>query len=124
VSGNDLDVNLVKPAWEARMPCLTATGTGPGGTLAPSREGITLSRSGVLVTALGPNPDGSGTLLRLWEQAGQQGPCRVRLPAELMGRQVQPCDLRGRPSGEMLPVSGGEFEVDLPPFAPLTVLLF
>ena len=61
------------------------------------QAGIELSRKGVLVTALGPNPDGDGTLLRLWEQAGEGGVCTVRLSEALRNAALQPCDLRGTP---------------------------
>jgi hypothetical protein len=84
---------------------------------------LELSRKGVLVTAFGPNPDGEGTLLRLWEQAGQDGPCRVRLPGALRNAKAQPCDLRGRPVGDPLPVRDGSVEVPLGHFAPASILL-
>jgi hypothetical protein len=41
------------------------------------------------VTAYGTNPDGPGTVLRLWEQAGQSGTVSVRLP-EGIERQASP----------------------------------
>ena len=43
-------------------------------------KGIELSRKGIAETAFGPNPDGEGTLLRLWELAGASGSLTVRLP--------------------------------------------
>ena len=58
------------------------------GTLPIVQKGLELSTRGVLVTAFGPNPGGPGTVLRLWECAGQGGPCEVRLPAALDVRQI------------------------------------
>ena len=77
----------------------------------------------MLVTAFGPNPDGEGTVLRLWEQAGQDGLCRIRLPDGLHAATAQPCDLRGRPQGEPIPVRAGELQVRLGHFAPASMIL-
>lgn len=108
----------VTPAWEARAPLLAAVADGAGGPLPQEQAGVELSRPGITVTAFGPNPDGAGTLLRLWEQAGRSGTCRVRLPAGLPARSVQPVDLRGQPVGAALTVRDGAFAVELPAFAP------
>jgi len=123
VTGKGPEADLVTPAWEARTPCEAAFFDGPPGKLPPIQSGLELSRKGVLVTAFGPNPDGEGTLLRLWEQAGQDGPCRVRLPEALRDAKAQPCDLRGRPIGDPLPVRDGSVEVLLGRFAPASILL-
>jgi hypothetical protein len=119
----DAESSLVTPAWEARCPlesCFTADkGTG---LLPASRAGIELSRRGVLVTAFGANPDGTGRVLRLWEQAGRPGPCEVQLPADLRPGEVQPVDLRGQPAGTPIPVKDGRFVIPLGRFAPASVL--
>ena len=85
--------------------------------------GLRLSRKGVMVTAFGSNPDGSGTLLRLWEMAGQSGPCQVALPTGLKVRAVQPVDLRGRNRGQPLGVTEDGFEFNLAAFAPASFVL-
>jgi hypothetical protein len=89
----------------------------------PARRGLELSRKGVLVTACGSNPDGPGAILRLWEQAGQSGPVRVRLPEGMNVKQVQPVDLRGRPAGQPIAVRNGSFKVQVGAFAPVSLLL-
>jgi len=58
----------------------------------------------VLLTAFGPNPDGQGTLLRVWEDAGQSGPLTITLPEQMQPGDAQPVDLRGRPLGQPLRV--------------------
>jgi hypothetical protein len=123
VEGKGIEADLITPSWEARAPCKAAFFDGPAGTLPPSQSGIELSRKGVLVTAFGPNPDGEGMLFRLWEQAGEDGICRVRLPDGMEVKQAQPCDLRGRPRGEPLAVRDGSIEVPLTHFAPASLLL-
>jgi len=122
-SGTNNEANLITPGWERRNPCKAAYFDGPAGKLLPVQSGLELSRKGVLVTAFGPNPDGDGILLRLWEQAGQDGPCRVRLPEALRNAKAQPCDLRGRALGDPLPVRDGTIEVPLGHFAPASILL-
>ena len=123
VDGKKLETDLITPAWEARSPLKAAMLDGPAGKLPPVQAGIELSRTGVLVTALGPNPDGDGTLLRLWEQAGEGGVCGVRLPEPLRNAALQPCDLRGRPQGEPIVPRDGRHEIPLAPFAPASFLL-
>jgi hypothetical protein len=95
---------------------------GPG-ALPLSRRGLEQSRKGVLVTALGSNPDGPGTVLRLWEQAGKSGTVGVRLPEGTTVKQVQPVDLRGRPSGKPIAVKDGSFKVQVGTFAPVSLVL-
>jgi hypothetical protein len=123
VDGKRLESDLITPAWEARSPLQTAQQCSPAGALPPVQAGIELSRKGVLVTALGPNPDGGGILLRLWEQAGEGGVCGVRLCEPLCNAVLQPCDLRGRPQGEPIAPRDGRHEIPLAPFAPASFLL-
>ncbi|MHC4401684.1 MAG: glycoside hydrolase family 38 N-terminal domain-containing protein [Planctomycetota bacterium] len=115
------EAGLISPGWEARCPCHAALASGAAGKLAPSDAIIKLSRKGVLVTALGPNPDGDGLLLRLWEQAGADGSCQVRLADWLRVSQAYPCNLRGQPAGPPIAIANGTFEVVLRRFAPATM---
>ena len=89
--------SLITPSREARAGLEAGCGSGAAGPAALENRGLALSRPGVEVTAFGPNPDGPGLILRLWEQAGQDGACAVQLPPGLNVARVQPCDLRGRP---------------------------
>ncbi len=123
VAGKGAEADLITPAWEARTPCLSAIFEGPAGKLPLTQAGIEISRKGVLVTAFGPNPDGEGTLLRLWEQVGQDGLCKVKLPESFRGHKARLCDLRGRPIEGEVPVQDGWLEVMLTRFAPTSLLL-
>ena len=114
---------LIAPSWEARSPMLGAFADGPPGSLPSEQAGLQLSRKGVLVTAFGANPDGRGVILRLWEQAGGDGPCEVRLPQGLNPAFVRACDLRGRALGEPIPVHDGQFQVPVTHYAPTTLLI-
>jgi hypothetical protein len=116
---------LIRPSLEARHPLLAVhVGYHPGhaapaaGILPPTQSGLEVSRSGVLVTAFGDNPDGKGMVLRLWELAGTRGPCRVSLPSGFNVRSVQPVNLRGEPAGKPIAVENGCFPANLDAFAP------
>jgi len=123
VEGKGAEADLITPAWEYRNGCKAAFFDGPAGKLPPMQSGLELSRKGVLVTAFGPNPDGEGILLRLWEQAGQDGICRVRLPEALRTARPKLCDLRGRPLDQPIALRDGWLEVPLTHFAPASVIL-
>ncbi len=76
------------------------------------------------MTAFVPNPDGEGTLLRLWEQSGTTGPLAVTLPAALQVTKAQPVNLRGEKAGPAISVSGGKLTIErMPAYAPASFLL-
>jgi hypothetical protein len=114
---------LITPAEEARFPLQAAVADGKAGKLPPTQRGLEISGKGVLVTAFRPNPDGQGTVLRLWEYAGSAGPRRVRLPAGIEVSAVQPVNLRGQPLGQPIPVGDRTFSCNLGAFAPASFLL-
>jgi hypothetical protein len=119
----DTESSLVTPAMESRCPLLAATTDAPAGSRPATQAGLSLSRKGILVTAFGSNPDGSGIVLRLWEQAGSNGICNVQLPIGMNVSKVQPVDLRGRSTGEPLSVSNGAFSISLQAFAPASFVI-
>jgi hypothetical protein len=112
---------LIVPAWEARLPLLAAAADGPAGSLPPTQSGLQLSRKGVLVTAFGPNPDGEGTVLRVWEQAGVTNELTVTLPGNF--RSATPVTLRGEALGEPLPVRDCVLTFPLKAYAPASFIL-
>ena len=81
--------DLVTPSEEVLAPMLTGLSNYKAGPLPPLNRGLSLSRKGVTLTAFGPNPDGEGTLLRLWELAGAGGDCTVTLPAAMKVESIQ-----------------------------------
>jgi alpha-mannosidase len=113
---------LVRPSLETRYPLRTAVAEGPSGRLPAVQKGLEISSPGTLVTAFGPNPDGRGTILRLWELAGRSGSCTVRLPPGMRPSMVQPVDLRGRANGIPIPVRDGAFIFTRRSFAPASFL--
>ena len=119
----DAQSALVTPSLETRYPLLAAAVEAKAGPLPATRKGLELSARGTLVTAFGPNPDGPGTVLRLWEYAGTRGPCEVHLPAALDLKEIQPANLRGAPVGKPLSVEKDTFAVRLTAFAPMSFII-
>jgi len=114
--------NLTQYGWETRLPLLTGVAEGKAGKLPASKAGISLSRSGILITAFGKNPDGDGTILRLWEQAGNKGSCTVTLPADHPFKTARLCNLRGEPLSKEFNVKH-TIEVNIKAYEPVSILL-
>jgi alpha-mannosidase len=112
---------LTVPSWEARLPLLAVAADGPAGTLPQTQTGLTLSRKGVLVTAFGANPDGNGTVLRVWEQSGVSGEITATLPG--IFRSATPVNLRGEKLGEPLPIKDCILTFPLKAYAPASFIL-
>jgi hypothetical protein len=93
------------------------------GNQPPEATGLQLSRRDVLVTSFGVDPGTQKLMLRLWEQAGKDGPCVITLPRGLAVRAVQPCDLRGRPVGDPIAVKSGRLRLHVRHYAPLNLEL-
>jgi len=114
---------IAVPALEARNPLVAVRAEGRRVTLPSLQSGLTASRKGVLVTAFGSNPDGRGTLLRVWEQAGIGGDLTVTLPAGATFAAATPVDLRGEKLGETREIKGGEFAFPLRAYAPASFIV-
>jgi len=93
------------------------------GTLPVTQSGISLSRKGVALSAFGPNPDGEGTILRLWEQGGITGDLKVMLPAGSKFVSAVPVNLRGEKSGEPVQITDGKLSFSLHAYAPVSFIL-
>ncbi len=123
VSHYQPEKDLITPAQEARQPLLAAWHDGHGGDMRVASPGIRVSRKGALVTHFGPNPDGPGILLRLWEQAGNRGPCTITFPSEFAVGTAQPVDLRGQSHGVSRAMQQHQLTIDMQPFVPASFRL-
>src|SRR6185437_9054618 len=121
--GSQTIPNLTQYGWETRLPLLTGMAGGNPGNLPTTKTGISVSRVGILITAFGKNPDGDGTILRLWEQAGISGSCTVKLGMGNSVKAVIPIDLRGNAIGKKIFVDKGAFSFHLGKYAPASFLL-
>lgn len=114
--------SLITPTEETRVPLMASYSDGEGGVLPVSAEGLHLSRKGILVTAFGPDGNGGGDCLRLWEQAGVSGECEITLPKGCY-RTARYCNLRGEPSGKAFPVRHDKIKVQINAYQPVSILL-
>lgn len=117
------DAVMATPALEARHPLLAVATSGTGDPLAPEQSGLAVSRPGVVVTAFGANPDGPGTLLRVWEMAGQPGELAITLPAGSKFTHATPVDLRGETLAAPTKISDGRIVLNLGSYAPASFLI-
>lgn len=116
--------NIAVNSFEARYPLLAIDSEKNNGTLPTEKAGISLSRKGVLVTAFGKDENGNnGTLLRVWEQAGNSGKLVVTLPKEMKVTKAIAVNLRGVQEGKVITISGNKFEFELKAFAPASFIL-
>jgi hypothetical protein len=116
--------SVIIPSEELRMPLRATLAEGPPGNLPAACAGIEVSLPGVFVTAFGDNPDGPGTVLRLWEQAGKGGLCRVTLPGKSGFTTAHVCTLRGeRIPGKSYSLRNGSFALTIGPYQPVSLSL-
>ena len=115
--------SLFTPGMETRVPLQVACSKVKNGKLPVTQEGISISRRGVALTAFGPNPDGDGTILRVWEQGGVSGKIEVRLPAGAKFASFQQVNLRGDQLSEPVQVSNGKLIFNLNAYSPASFLL-
>jgi alpha-mannosidase len=109
---------LAVPALETMLPLMASAGSGARGPLPSSQSGGSVSRPGVVVTALKQKSKGKVTLLRLWELAGESGKVPVQLPSGSLARIARPVDLHGDSLGPPIALQSGSFEFFLSGFAP------
>ena len=115
--------NLTAKSWEARLPLLVGSAEGDAGKLKDKNQGLTLSREGVLVTAFGENPDGNGTVLRLWEQSGISGGVTVTFPSGAKYTTATPVNLRGENGGNAISIKDGKMSFTTKAYAPTSFIL-
>jgi len=114
--------SLISPNEEFRVPLKATLLSARQGTLPVSKTGIVLSRKGVLVTSFGPNAFGDGTVLRLWEQSGDSGKCKITLFEGAPFTKAIPVNLRGEKAGDAIAIKNNSFEVELGAYKPATFL--
>lgn len=119
----DSATSLITPSLETRYPVEIATVDATAGKLPTEQSGVSVSRQGVMVTAFGQNPDGEGTILRVWEQAGNGGNLTVSFPAWSKYTTATQVNLRGEPKGIPLNIRKSKLLIDLKAYAPASYIL-
>ncbi len=115
--------SLYTPGMETRVPLQVACSKVKNGRLPLTQQGISLSRKGVALSAFGPNPDGEGVLLRVWERGGTSGKLEVVLPKEFKFQSIQAVDLRGRPISKDISIKGTSLSFDLNAYSPASFVI-
>jgi hypothetical protein len=122
--GSNSSEALALQSLEVRLPLLAAVAEGKGGELPVETRGLEVSRKGIQITAFGTDSNNStGTLLRIWEQAGNSGKLTVKLPVGMKVSKVTPVNLRGEKTGETKRVRFGKLKFDLGAYAPASFIL-
>ncbi len=114
---------LYTPAMEARVPLKVGRSRSNPGALPLTQAGFVFSRKGVALTAFGPNPDGAGTVLRVWEQGGISGNLEITLPSGSKFTSATPVNLRGEKIGGPVKISGNKFAFELKAYGPVSWIL-
>lgn len=116
--------NMIVPALETSYPLQTVVSEKSDGSLPQSQKGVELSRKGILVTAFGDDPDGNkGTLLRLWEMAGDSGNTTISLFGQKKFTMARPVNLRGEANGKAIKIVNGKFTWSIHKFGPASFIL-
>ena len=123
INDYDSESSLVTPSRETRLPMTAAYADNRDGNLPTQKSSLQISEKGIQVTSFGPNVDGEGTVLRLWEQTGRDVSCTVILPSEFKATSVQPVDLRGQKLGYPIPVRNNKFTVNIGRNTPYSVII-
>jgi len=119
----DAATSLITPSLEMRYPVQIGSANTRRGKLPTQHTGLSVSRLGVLVTVYGANPDGKGTLLRVWEQAGVSGKLIVKLPEGSKAKKATPVNLRGETIGDAISIRDNKLTFELGAFAPMSFVL-
>jgi hypothetical protein len=115
---------MAVPALEARNPLQAIVSQNSTGKLPAQQKGIELSRKGIVVTAYGQDADGNkGTLLRIWEEAGNDGMVSITLPVGKTFRKATPVNLRGEANGKTINIVQGKFSCAVKAFGPASFIL-
>ncbi len=115
--------SLAVPAEDFSTPFQSIIASGKGGNLPLLYHGIEVSHKSISVTAFAPHLESEGYLLRLWESAGKTENIEVSLPEGSNFRRATPVDLRGRNSGESIPVKNGKLSLVCQANRPVTLVL-
>ncbi|WP_242202007.1 glycoside hydrolase family 38 N-terminal domain-containing protein [Aestuariivivens insulae] len=118
----DSEKSFITPSEETRVPLQGVYYDGKAGVHPTSQNGIGISKKGVLVTAFYKSKE--GTILRLWEQAGKDGACTVKLTNGGSFERAYRCDLRNNVIDSIgVEIVDDSFSYDLKKNQPVTFIL-
>jgi hypothetical protein len=118
----DSEASFITPSEETRSPLKGVFYDGPKGKKALEQAGLMVNMKGVLVTAYKKESDGQ--LLRVWEQAGNNGLCEITLLWNSPYKKAYSCNLRGEITDEKgVAISNNSFQFTINSYQPLSFIL-
>jgi hypothetical protein len=117
------DTSLVNNAMEARNPVLVGISDGQAGKLPATAAGLELSRKGVNLVSFISNPDGNGSLIRLWEQSGLSDTLTIQFPEGSSFTRATPVNLRGEIIGNPVALTDHKLKFFIHAYAPVSFVL-
>lgn len=123
ISDYSNEESIVTPSEEFRNPMLAEFVVGEAGQMPVFANGIKISNKGIFVTAFKKEENGKETLLRLWEQSGNNSLSEITLPGDDNYNWAIPINLRGEETGTKVPINNNAFRVEIVANRPHTFLL-
>ncbi len=118
----DSEKTFVTPSEETRVPLKGVFFEGNPGSQSATKQGISLSQKGILITAFYSIDE--GMLLRLWEQAGVGSNCIVTLPSGSPFNKAFPCNLRNKiKSDQGIEITNNSFQFKIRANQPASFIL-
>ena len=115
--------SLVVPSLEIRSPLRGVISHSKKGELNPIQSFVTLSEKGIAITAFEANATGEGTILRLWENTGNDKELTVNLSPEFGFNSAMPVNLVNEVQGQEIPVINHSFKIKIKGNEPVSFLL-
>lgn len=118
----DSEKSIITPSEETRVPLMSVYSDSENGKMPAVQNGLSLSRKGILITSY--RKTSAGMELRLWEQSGNDGDCKVNLPTGSNYKMAYPSNLRGEiMDSEGVQISNGSFQAYIEANQPLSFIL-
>jgi hypothetical protein len=117
------ETSVVTPSEEQRMPLLAAYSNYSDRSVPVMQKGIEVSMKSIQLTAFKPWKEKDTYLLRIWEQAGEQGQCQLHLPESLSVKSAVPVNLRGEVIGDSVEIKNNILKVDVTQWKPYSFVL-
>lgn len=109
---------------ETRQPLTAYYINDTAGKLVLTKEGIKISRKGIIVTSFASTENKKAYRLRLWEMAGQSGSCNISLPVFQFTKATM-VNLRDEPlpNKKVLNIKNNMLTIDIGANEPMTLIL-
>ena len=118
----DSEKTFITPSEETRVPLKGVYYDGKPGEHPVKQEGVSLSRKGILLSALYESKE--GTILRLWEQSGKGSICNVNMIKGTGFKRAYRCNLRNKITDQKgIAIVNDSFQFKINANQPVTFIL-